>query len=206
VKFRQAFAILLVILNSHVAANADETNPSPSPSITNSAENLLIPKSQLTSLETKDGGILCYATDFTPESVVKYSITGTHWRIAMKYKNAITVLDEYDWPIGLSSNNTTSREDTFNGVKITNKVNDQYIIYGYGVRNQLKDAVYQCAVAIISKNGNGPYSFAYSTATFNTTDFKPSAESVTITCKKGKITKKVNGTKPVCPKGFKKTN
>jgi len=33
---------------------------------------------------------------------------------------------------------------------------------------------------------------------------KPVAKSISITCLKGKVTKRVNGIKPVCPKGYVK--
>jgi hypothetical protein len=48
------------------------------------------------------------------------------------------------------------------------------------------------------------YGFAFSSPTISVKLTQAAAKKTTITCTKGKLTKKITGTNPKCPSGFRK--
>ena len=172
-----------------------------------------------------DGNITCYTTDFTPSAISTYEIVGTRWRISAKNLAGQTaILDQYDWGLGVQSNGDAIREYTFNGAKIS-LITNGTIVYAYNPRNVTAGFGYECSVAIRTKNSVGRYATQVVFAKGNTKDFNqvevnqptpaktippkviptptPQAKKTTITCIKGKLTKKVTAVKPKCPAGYK---
>jgi hypothetical protein len=177
-----------------------------------------IPLTDITMVSGEDGNITCYTTDFTPEATATHNIIGTRWRISVKNLDGqTTILDEYDWGLGVQANGDAVREYTTNGGKIS-LITSGTIIYAYNPRNVTKDFGYECSVAIRTKNSVGRFATEVIFAKGNTVDFNPvpatqptpasspspKAKKSTITCTKGKITKKVTAIKPKCPAGYKK--
>jgi hypothetical protein len=73
------------------------------------------------------------------------------------------------------------------------------------------DGTSQVATTVVNEKNGWLYlsaaGYGYSSPTVRvklTQTAAPTAKSVTITCVKGKVSKKVSGTKPTCPAGFKK--
>jgi hypothetical protein len=176
-------------------------------------------------VEGDDGNITCYTPDFTPSAVSTYEIVGTRWRVSAKNLSGQTaILDQYDWDLGVQSNGDAIREYTFNGAKISLIVSGN-IIYAYGPRNVTAGFGYECSVAVRTKNSVSRYATQVLFAKGNTKDFNqvpvnqptaapsipakviPSptvqAKKTSITCVKGKLTKKVTAVKPKCPSGYK---
>ena len=163
--------------------------------------NLNIPLTKMASFNLNNGQIGCNTTEFTKDTIDQYEIIGTRWQIKILDVNrGARVLDEYNWGLSLGKNGELVSSQTTNGLKFSSKEGTSPIVYAYAIRNQEKGATYECSVAIRTKNGNGPYSTVSFKGTMNSKDFNLQ----TITCIKGKVTKKVNAVSPKCPSGFKR--
>lgn len=157
--------------------------------------------------QSSNGEIVCYVIDFRADAVVDFKITGTHWQVSDS--TSATVLDEYDWGLGLNSDGSMKREFTSNGAKISNKLTDGTTYYGYGIRNQVKGHTYSCTVSVTGQDGLGRPTTVSIIAPVSTSNFTAVATPAkkTIVCvsvKTPKVTRKVTAVTPSCPKGFKK--
>jgi hypothetical protein len=114
-------------------------------------------------------------------------------------KSGARILDEYNWGLSLDKSGKLDSIQTTNGLKFTSKEGAGPIIYSYAIRNQEKGATYECSVAIRTKNGTGPYATINFKGTMNSKDFNLQ----TVTCIKGKLTKKITAVNPKCPSGYK---
>jgi hypothetical protein len=174
--------------------------PTPTPTPTSDVD-LNIPLTDVVSFNLNNGQIGCNTYEFTKVAIDQYEIIGTRWRIkSLDGKSGARVLDEYNWGLPLGKNGELVSIQTKNGLKFSSKEGTGPIIYAYAIRNQEKGASYECSVAIRTKNGNGPYSTVNFRGTMNSKDFNLQ----TITCIKGKLTKKVTAASPKCPTGYKK--
>jgi hypothetical protein len=164
-----------------------------------------IPLTNLSFVADSDGILSCSVNDFTEDAKNTYSIIGTHWRISSKSNNKTVILDEYDWGLGVESNGDMIREYTDNGGKISLLIQGT-IVYSYAIKNQSKGMGYECSVAIRTKSGIGRYASSIEFSKVATSNFVAlkAKSPTTITCVKGKITKKVTGSSPKCPSGFKR--
>jgi hypothetical protein len=193
------------------------SNTATTPTSTNGID-ANIPLTNVTMVDGEDGNITCYTADFTPSAISTYNIIGTRWRISEKnLAGQMTILDEYDWGLGVQANGDAVREYTTNGGKIS-LITGGTVIYAYNPRNVTKDFGYECSVAIRSKNSVGRFATEVIFAKGNTKDFNkvpatqltpaaspsPKAKKSTITCTKGKLIKKVTAANPKCPAGYKK--
>ena len=191
-----------------------ETIPAPATTSSPQPTTNQIP---LTDFTFSDSGefLVCIMNDFTDTAIKTYGITGSHWRISSN-QNGTTILDEYDWPLGVQSNGDTIKSYTENGASMSMLFADGVVRYSYGLRNQTAGVGYQCSIAVKTDHGIGRYISKDLIASNNVLNFNvvkvvaptptpsPSATKKVITCVKGKLIKKVSGANPVCPKGYKR--
>ena len=180
----------------------------PSPVVTPSE----IPLTDI-SFNDSNGNLVCVMNDFTSAAVKTNGITGTHWRISSNVSGN-TILDEYDLGLGVQANGDAIRSYTANGGKISMLYSDGVIRYAYSLRNQTAGIGYECSVAVNTDHGTGRYISKDLIAQQNVVDFNVTKTSQTtpskvekkrtITCVKGKMTKRVTAFIPVCTNGYRK--
>ncbi len=187
------------------------STPTPTPTPTSTSDpntiNPSIPFTKVTLIADSSGLLACNSPDFTPSAVSTFGIIGTHWRFSTNNTaGEDVVLDEFDMGLGVQPNGDSIRKTLTNGESIALLINGD-VYYGYALRNQIKGAGYKCSVAVRTSNGIGRYSTQIVFSSINSKDFtavKKSSLKKSITCTKGKLSKKVKGTKPKCPTGYKK--
>lgn len=156
-----------------------------------------------------DGVIGCYIPDVIPTEAVKYAISGTSWRLSV---NGQVVDEVSNLPLATTDNGQTI--NLKHGPLTTRYVEEAKArIYSFLFVNQDKGSTYSCSVAFQTANGTGPFALVSQTSKITTNGFDVVPEPVasapakpalrTIICTKGKFTKTVRSTKPVCPKGYK---
>jgi len=175
--------------------------PTPTPTPASPSEtNQIIPMTKVTSFNLNNGQIGCSTSEFTKDAIDQYEIIGTRWRIEiLDVKNRSRILDEYNLGLSPEKNGKPVSIQTTNGLRFSSKEGNAPIIYAYAIRNQEKGATYECSVAVRTKNGDGPYSNIKFIGTTNSKDFNLQ----TISCTKGKLSKKVSAVNPKCPAGYK---
>jgi hypothetical protein len=165
------------------------------------------------SFSDSNGNLVCVINDFTSDAVKTNGITGSHWRISSNV-GGNTILDEYDLGLGVQPNGDAIRSYTANGGKISMLYADGVIRYAYSLRNQTAGIGYECSVAVNTDHGTGRYISKDLIAQQNVVNFNVTKTSQTtpskvekkrtITCVKGKLTKRVTAFIPVCTNGYRK--
>lgn len=167
---------------------------------------------------SQDAVLTCFVFDYTPEAVSAYSITGTNFVITEDGKE----IDSFaNLPIATSDRLVVrkSRHGTF-ATMLHETSNAR--LYSYVLNNQLKGSTYTCSIGIQSSYGSGKMLTKSVVSTVFTSGLnvvdsapKPTATPIatpkvtpkvslkTISCLKGKTTKKVTAAKPKCPVGYK---
>ena len=162
-------------------------------------------------------GLLCYADAFSAEGITTYKIKGTRWTISKQPPNdsVATVIDTFDFPF-VSENEIPYTKLRSQGKQMVVKANGLNA-YAYVPLDQRVGTTYTCQIAILTDAGVSNYSTIKAIATFETNGYvavsnptptatptpTKQASKRTIVCIKGKLTKKVTGTNPKCPAGYK---